>query len=125
MAIREREYLFSANKFQQPIVRTQQRAIGLLLIRLILLDPGSDPLHPEMGVGIRRYRYGMDNLNNLTQRVKEQIDTYLLCFPASDVTLVQTPDHYCNIEITINDTVYIYNSQEAPIPITLENITEQ
>lgn len=125
MAIREKEYLFSANKFQQPIVYSGPRAIGLLLIRLILLDPGSDPLHPEMGVGIRRFRYGMDNLNTLTQRIKEQIDTYLPCYPASDVTLVQTPDHFVNIEITINDVVYVYNSQEAPIPITLENIMEQ
>ena len=119
--IKEREYLFSVDKFKKPIVYTKKRAIGLLLTRLILLDPGSDPLHPEMGVGIRKYRYTMNTLEELRKRVKDQIDTYLPCFPSSNVNLTLTPDHTCNIEITIDDTTYVYNSNEAPIPITIDD----
>lgn len=124
MAIREKEYLFSVNNFNRPQVVEKHRAIGLLLIRLILLDPGSDPLHPEMGVGIRSYRYAVGRLEELRRRVENQINTYLPCFPSSDVTIVQTPDHVCNIEITINEVTYVYNSNEAPVKISLEDIAE-
>ena len=53
--VKEREYLMSVNKINEPVVETEQRAIALLLLRLILLEPGSDPLHPDMGVGITKY----------------------------------------------------------------------
>ena len=119
--IKEREYLFSVDRFNKPVVYTKQRAIGLLLTRLILLNPGSDPLHPDMGVGITKYRYTMNTLDELKQRVKKQIETYLPCFPSSNVTLVLTPDHTCNVEITIDNTTYIYNSNEAPVPITIDD----
>lgn len=125
MAIKEREYLFSVNKFNEPEVLTKQRAIGMLLVRLILLEPGSDPLHPEMGVGIKNYRYAMGKLDELRTRVEEQINTYLPCFPAADVSIVQTPDHMCNIEIMINNVIYEYNSSEAPVKISLIDIAEQ
>lgn len=121
MAIKEREYLCKIDNFNKPVVYKNKSAIGLLLLRLILLEPGSDPLHPEMGVGIRRYRYSMNTLDKLKKRVQDQIRTYLPCFPASNVNIVLTPDHVCNIEITINDTIYVYDSNEAPIPITIDD----
>lgn len=122
--IKEREYLCSVNKFNKPVVKTKQAAIALLLLRLIILEPGSDPLHPDMGVGIRRYRYTMNTVNELRQRIKDQIDTYIPCFKASEVNLVITPDKLCNVEITVNDTIYTYDSKEAPIPIRIEDATE-
>lgn len=123
MAIKEKEYLFSVDRFNKPEVVTKHRAVGLLLIRLILLDPGADPLHPDMGVGIRRYRYAVGKLQELRNRVEEQISTYLPCFPFTEVEIIQTPDHLCNIEITINEITYVYNSSEAPVPISLEDIS--
>ena len=125
MSIKEREYLISTNKFKNPRVMNNHEAICMLLLRLILLEPGSDPLHPEMGVGIVKYRYGMNTLNDLKARVKNQIDTYLPCFPASKVELEITDDHLCNILITIDDVVYVYDSSEAPVPITLDTVLEK
>ena len=122
--VREREYLISVNKINEPIVEKKQRAIALLLFRLILLDPGSDPLHPEMGVGIRKYRFSINTLEELKNRVKEQINTYLPDFAASEVNIVINPNKTCNIEITINDTIYTYDSNEAPVPISLGDIIE-
>ncbi len=122
--IKEREYLLSVNEFNQPEVLTQRDAIAMLLMRLILLNPGSDPLHPEMGIGIINYRYAMGKLDELKSRVSEQISTYLPCFPAGKVDIEIVGDHFCDILITINDTVYRYSSQEAPIPITLDSVTD-
>ena len=84
--IKEREYCMSVDNFKRPLVYKNQQAIAVLLTRLILLNPGSDPLHPDMGVEIK-----------------------------------VTEDKLCNIEITIDDVMYVYDSSEAPIPITLDS----
>jgi len=120
--VKEREYLCSVDRFNKPVVYNDKKAISTLLVRLILLEPGSDPLHPEMGVGIRRFRYSMNTLEQLKQRIKDQIDTYLPCFRVSNVELTITDNHLCNIEITINDIVYVYDSNEAPVPIRIDDM---
>lgn len=122
MAIKQREYLFSVNEFNEPAVLTGKSAIGLMLVRLIMMDPGSDPLHPTMGVGIRKYRYGINNTEELRKKVQEQIETFLPCYQNATVAIIVTPDKVCNIEIAINDIVYVYDSSIAPIPITLSDI---
>jgi hypothetical protein len=77
-----------------------------------------------MGVGIINYRYAMGKLDELRQRVTDQIATYLPCFPAGNVEIHITPNKLCNILITIDDTVYTYDSSEAPIPITIDSALE-
>ena len=119
--IKEREYVLKTDEFKTPVVLENQQAIAILLMRLILLDPGSDPLHPDMGVGIRRYRYAMGKEEELKQRISDQISQYLPCFPAGNVEFEITSDKLINIKITIDNTVYVYDSAEAPIPITLED----
>lgn len=119
--IKEREYLLKTNAFKTPVVLENQQAIAMLLMRLILLDPGSDPLHPDMGVGVRQYRYAMGKEEELKQRIQDQISQYLPCFPAGNVEFEVTSDKLLNIKITIDDTVYVYDSAEAPVPITLED----
>ena len=119
--IKEREYVLRTDAFKTPVVLENQQAIAILLMRLILLDPGSDPLHPDMGVGIRQYRYAMGKEEELKQRITQQIAQYLPCFPAGNVEFEVTPDKLINVKIIIDDTVYVYDSAEAPIPITLED----
>ena len=119
--IKEREYLLSTDAFKTPVVLKNQQAIAMLLMRIILLDPGSDPLHPDMGVGIRQYRYAMGREEELRARIIQQIGQYLPCFPAGNVEFEITPDKLINIKITIDDTTYVYDSAEAPVPITLED----
>lgn len=122
MAIKEREYMISINAFERPEVKKNQQAICMLLLRLLLLEPGSDPLHPDMGVGIAKYRYGMNEIDSLRTKISEQISTYLPCFPASNVRIELTEDHLLNVYITINDTIYVYDSKETGIPITLTDV---
>jgi hypothetical protein len=118
--IKRKEYTLTVNSLNRPEVLEDKEAIAMLLVRLILLEPGSDPLHPEMGVGIVNYRYAMGRLEELKKRVEEQINQYLPCFPTASVKLEITDDKLCNILITIADTVFTYDSKEAPIPITID-----
>lgn len=118
--IKEREYLLSVTPLKRPKVLEGEEAIAMDLLRLILLNPGSDPLHPDMGVGIINYRYAMGKLDELKTRIQNQIQTYLPCYPAASIEIEITKDHLCNILISIDDVVYKYDSSQAPIPITLD-----
>lgn len=121
--IKEHEYCMSIDNFKRPVVYKNQQAIAVLLTRLILLDPGSDPLHPDMGVGIASYRFSVESgIEDLRMKVSKQIETYLPCFSSPIVDITITPEKLCNIEITIDDVMYVYDSSEAPIPITLDSV---
>lgn len=122
MAIKQREYMFSINDFKEPENITGKRAIATLLVRLILMEPGKDPLHPTMGVNVRKYRYGLNNVEELRREVKNQIETFLPCYQNASVDIKVTKEKTCNIEITIDDTVYVYDSAQAPVPIKLSDI---
>lgn len=123
MSIKSREYLLSIDRFSEPGVVKESTAIGLLLSRIIMMDKGSDPLHPDMGVGIKQYRYGLNNLNDLKQEIERQLSTYLPeLSEGATVAIIVTPDKTCNIEIKVGDTVYVYESDKTSVPITLEDL---
>lgn len=122
MAVKQLEYLFSISDFKEPAKVVEREAIALLLVRLILMDPGTNPLHPNMGVGIRKYRFGLDNIDELRNNVEQQIQTYLPDFQNATVEIKITEDKLCNIEISMNNIVYIYDSKTAPISIKLSDI---
>ena len=53
-----KEYVIGTNDFKQPEEYLGKKAVGLLVERLLLLEPGTDPMRPEMGVGlVSKYRY--------------------------------------------------------------------
>lgn len=121
-----KEYLLTTNEFMVPDSVKGSDAYGLLLLRLLLLQPGQNPLHPGMGVGLGpKYRFiTEDNMNMLQDRVQEQIDTYL----SQDFNVKTTvymeikPSHYLKIIITANDTDYIYDTEDSDTPIELSDL---
>ena len=121
--VKQREYLLTVDQFSNPQVVEGKSAIALLLSRLILLEPGSDPLHPEMGVGIRRYRFNSnkDNLQSLQNIIEKQVDTYLPTFQGSEVQLILNDDKTMNINITVGDTTYVYSSE---VDDTIDTLSE-
>lgn len=124
MAVKAREYMLSVDNLSRPKVLTDQEAIAHLLIRILLLNPGSNPLHPDMGVGLKDYRFCIGRVQELEERIKNQIRTYMTEFAFSEVKVVEiTEQKICNIEITVGDTVYIYDSTAMPVTITLDDYT--
>lgn len=123
MSIKNREYTFGVDRFKQPNAVTGDTAIGTRLMELIMMEPGDDPLHPDMGVGLRTFRYGINNLDQLQSRVENQIATYLPFYQNVDVAIIRTPDKVCNIEIKMGETLYVYDSNEVSKPIKLDDIT--
>jgi hypothetical protein len=120
--VKQREYLLTVDEFSNPQVVEGKSAVALLLSRLILLEPGSDPLHPDMGVGIRNYRYGINTLSDLENRIRDQIKTYLPTSQLDEVAIIRTPDKVLNIEIRIGESIYNFNSGDTNNPISLADL---
>lgn len=122
MAIKRREYLCTIDPFNRPLIVNDESAIGLRLLELLMMDPGSNPLHPDMGVGIRNYRYGINTLSDLENRIRDQIKTYLPTSQLDEVAIIRTPDKVLNIEIRIGESVYNFNSGDTNNPISLADL---
>ena len=121
-----KEYLLSTNVYLEPAVSKDQLACSILLVRLLLLEPGTNPLHPEMGVGLGpKYRFISENeLSLLQERIENQIRQYLPEFGRYvDVTRSFKPNSkYLQISIRSNDTNYIYDTGESDTPIELSKL---
>ena len=115
--VKRKEYFLSLDNFNRPAEVTGGEAVALLIARLIMLEPGSDPLHPTMGVGlVSRYRYS-NRLEELKKAIKDQISTWLPDFVSdTDISLIITPDKVLNVEIMLRSSGEIYkfsvNSEE-------------
>lgn len=73
------EHTLSINEFNQPKVLTNEAGICQKLIELALLNPGTYPTRPDMGLGlVRNYRYqSEDDVEKMKEDFKKQIETYL------------------------------------------------
>lgn len=84
------EYLLSIDKFKKPVHITNKTYHAfLLIIRLILMNPGTIQSNPEMGVGlVSKFRYGFSNdISDLSNEINNQISTYLPTFSFIDVSV--------------------------------------
>lgn len=112
------EYTMSVNKIKRPIVLTDKDAIYVLLVRLALLEPGTNQAFPTMGLGLRsKYRYSFaDNLQALINDYKGQIETYLPSLQLVEIT-GKVEDKTLLLKVNIDNQI-IY-----PILINTETMT--
>lgn len=122
-----REYVLSINEFVQPKVLKGDQAAYTNIIRLLLLNPGTNQTHPEMGIGIRtRYRFSdTSEISTLKQEVKDQLETYLPELLIMDVQ-IQTYNNILAIFISSqNNEIYGlgYNTETGSLGgLTLDDI---
>ena len=122
-----KEYTLSVNEFMQPKVLKGDQAAYTDIIRLFLLDPGTNQTHPEMGIGIRsRYRFSdTSQISALREEAKLQMQTYLPNLLTMDVQ-IETYGSTLAIFITSeNETIYGigYNTENGTIGgLTLDDI---
>lgn len=85
-----KEYTLDINEFNRPKVFRGPKAIINKIVELIMMNPGTYPTRPYMGVGlIKNYRYSfMDNISEIQNKINEQIHTYLPEFDGVNVTLL-------------------------------------
>lgn len=122
-----KEYLLTTNEFLEPKVIEGSDAYGVLLTRLLLLQPGTNPLHPNMGVGLGpKYRFiSEDDMPTLQTLIQDQVNTYL---PSEFSTVVQAyleikpKSKYLQITIIADDTKYVFDTEDSDTPIELSDL---
>lgn len=117
------ESLFSINKFQEPKVLENEKAICQLIMRLLLLDKGDLELHPELGVGlIQNYRYTFaDDLDDLRLEIENQISTYITKTSEIKVDL-ESHNKNLYISIKIDDNLFVFNFDTQNNTIKLSDL---
>ncbi len=121
-----KEQLLSINEFMQPKILKGESAAFTDIIRLFLLEPGTNQTHPEMGIGIRsRYRFSdTDEISVLKQEIKTQMETYLPTLLIMDIQ-VETYGTTLAIFISSQDDVFAvgYDTATGDIgALTLDDI---
>ena len=110
-----KEYSLSINSFNNPDELKRADAACLLIMRLILLTPGTIQTHPEMGVGlITKYRFMYDTeLQNLKKVITDQINLYLPELNLTSVELTLNPKDLKEliIQIKIENTLYVFQTE--------------
>lgn len=99
------EYVFKTDDKYEPVVLTDKEAKYALIIRLILLEPGTIQTHPEMGVGlVSKYRYSdADNLINTLQKdIDSQMMKYLPISVQTSTVELSRADNQLIITVTVD-----------------------
>lgn len=105
------EHTFSTNAFMVPNILKGKDAVGTLILRLLILEPGKNPLFPDMGVGVGTiYRYiTEDQLPGLQNRISEQMQAYLPEYQMTSISLSIT-GKILKIEIVVEGVTYVFTS---------------
>mgnify|MGYP003297648320 CR=1 FL=1 len=109
------EFTLSVDELQNPKVLKDSEAIGTLLARLLLLEPGTIQSHPNMGVGlISKYRFGVEGVAaELQSDFQSQIEQYLPQFQGAKVS-VKEKDKTLMIGVEIDSTLYaVYYDEDT------------
>ena len=122
-----KEYLLTTNAYLEPTVIEGSEAYGILLTRLLLLEPGTNPDHPRMGVGLGpKYRFiTSDQMEMLQALIQEQVNTYLPSeFLANTKAYleIKPKSKYLLITIVADDTKYVYDTEQSDTPIELSDL---
>lgn len=120
-----KEYAMSVNDFKQPAEALGKKAIGVFLVRLLLLEKGTDPVRPDMGVGIvSRYRYMFEEeCPTLENDIRQQIQTYLLPYSNIQTIKAEVIDKELHLTIKIDDATYSYKTVHiSEDSMTLEEV---
>jgi hypothetical protein len=115
------DHLLTTDDFRRPMVLKGNNAIGVLLVRLLLMTPGTNPLYPTMGVGLgTRYRFiSADDIDVIRAEIERQMDLYLPIAATSKTSVILKIGNakYLSVVIFIDDQSYLYNTEDSPLPV--------
>ena len=125
--IMTKEHVLSLNNFKEPKILAGKEAIATLLVRLLLLNPGTFPDRPTMGVGlVKNWRYSdKDSISDLRTEISKQIGTFLPKFQGVEVNVELTKQNTLVIGIVVDDTLYKYElNEQSDNDINLTSLIE-
>lgn len=113
------EYLMDVDKRQQPKVFRKYEGDRINVFRLIMVEPGTYPTHPTLGVGlVSRWRFrDIDTIkSSLASTIEAQLKDFMphLIDPQVTVTIVNNNNkNIINISVRINgELTYTFKVDE-------------
>ena len=102
------DHAFSVDDFKTPVEFKDAKGIGMMLCRLILLEPGTFQDHPDMGVGLKsRFAHGPETTpSDIRREIESQIHKYLPNFTAARVRTDMDKNGQLLIAIDIDNTLF-------------------
>ncbi len=127
-----REYLLKTDSFLNPKKIEGLDAIGVLLMRLLMTEPGSNPLRPGMGVGLgSKYRFISEpRLSELQSVIEDQIATNSSAYPDADSELgnrrvIDIDAENCLVvSLVIKDVEFVLETKSLETPVYLSEVVE-
>lgn len=114
------DYPLSINKINLPKELENIDALTLYLKKLIIMDKGTYESNPNMGVGIRNYRYDdPSNLLLLKNEIEDQIMKFLPYFSTIDVN-VEYNNKTAYFKIILDKNIFSFKTSTSTY--TLEDI---
>lgn len=115
--IKIKEYGLSTNSFRQPKEYEDADAIFVLIKRLILLNPGTYPNHPKMGVGLfKNWKFAdMDDMGLLRKEIEQQITQYLPQYQLSEVSIKKKGEKELAISIQVENIIYTMETTDGEL----------
>jgi len=121
-----KEYLLKTNQYNEPASESGSDAYATLLMRLLLLEPGTNPLHPAMGVGLGpKYRFISEtDMNTLQTLIQDQVNTYL---PSNFMNTTKAyvelnKNKFLRITVIADDTKFVLDTEESSTPVELSSM---
>lgn len=103
------EYTMSVDEAKKPVILTGKDAVGSQLVQLLLLEPGTNPLFPNMGVGINNWMYSFaGDLNELKRTINSQISLFLPVYRGVPVQVYLDDNNNLKVDFEIDGTLYRY-----------------
>lgn len=105
-----KEYILKTNTVNETDFFSEQKAVALLVLRLLILEPGKNKIFPNMGLGLcTRKRFTLESdLNILEIETEAQINTYLPQYRSTSVNYSITNSKNLIVTINIDNESYKY-----------------
>ena len=74
------ELVLEFNNFKEPATKENYIALAQKILNLLLLEPGTYPDSPEMGINIAKYQFELltpDLLNKIQADISKQVNQYI------------------------------------------------
>lgn len=117
------EYLLSTNNFREPRVLENRDSCAILLMRLLLLEPGSIPEQPEMGIGIiTRYLFAdLSSIDQLRLDIQKQVSIFLPELIAVTVQVYMIKKEL-RVQITVDGVLYSFDTDASNKSLSVSNL---
>lgn len=118
------EYLISVDNYKKPKVISGNKGNYYFILRLMIMEPGTNPLFPLMGLGLRRRARFIteDEIPDIQIELNKQIETYL---PDLMITNISIEMDNGALRITISSDEEQYNYSSDDFDLDLNNLVEE